>query len=40
MSTRHTLREYALFAAVLVAAGLTGSLIARVEISLGAWVGI
>lgn len=36
MSTRHTLREWALFALVLIASGITGRLIATAHI----WAGL
>lgn len=40
MSTRHTLRDWALFALVLTAAALTGALLATAELSFGGWVGL
>jgi len=40
MPTRHTLRNYGLYALVLVAAALTGRLLATAELSFGGWVGL
>ncbi|MFK4871625.1 hypothetical protein [Novosphingobium sp. ZW T3_23] len=40
MSTRHTLRKHGLYALVLVAAALTGRLLATAELSFGGWVGL
>lgn len=40
MSTRHTLREWALFALVLTSAALAGALLATAELSFGGWVGL
>jgi hypothetical protein len=40
MSTRHTLREWALFALVLTAAAMSGALLATAEIAFGGWAGL
>lgn len=40
MSTRHTLRNYGLYALVLLAAALTGRLLAAAELSFGGWAAL
>lgn len=40
MSTRHTLREWALFALGLTAAALAGRMLATAEPTFGGWIGL